>query len=75
MAKKIMSKTTSFLWGLLSSLIGGVIVLILLYFLYLKKQKIQVLWMLLGFFALTIVLFAIFGSLLFLGVWQLLGAA
>ena len=65
MTKKQMSKTTSFGWGLLLSFIGGILVFILLYFLYLKKQRVNLAYYVFGFLFTTIVLFVIFGTFLF----------
>lgn len=67
-----MSKLHSFGWGILSSLVGGVIVLALLYFLYLKKHKVQVTYLLLGFFAVTLILFIVAGGIIFFGYWGLM---
>lgn len=70
-----MNKWHSFGWGLLCSLAGGLLVAILLYFLYFKKKKVNLPYFLLGFFAVMLVLVSVFGSVIIFGVWSgLLGA-
>ncbi|NVM21657.1 MAG: hypothetical protein HWN68_07750 [Desulfobacterales bacterium] len=66
-----MNKWHSFGWGLLCNLAGGLFVAILVYLLYLKKRKVNLLYFFLGFFSILIVLFAIGGTVVIFGVWGL----
>jgi|WetSurMetagenome_2_1015567.scaffolds.fasta_scaffold1566235_1 hypothetical protein len=67
-----MKKLQSLLWGILPSLIGGVlgiIALILLYFLYLKKKGINLGYYVLGYFVILIVMIALLGTAIVTGFW------
>lgn len=66
-----MSKAKSFGWGLVSSF-GGLVVALLLYFLYLKKKKVNPTYFWIGFFSITIALFTLLGSVVLLGIFGIL---
>lgn len=62
-----MNNQTSFLWGVLSSFLGGFIVAILLYVLAVKPQKGSPLWFTAGFFFVVFLLFAVLGTVSLFG--------
>lgn len=65
-----MKKWESFGWGLLCSFAGGILVAILLYFLYLKKKKVNVSYFVLGFFSVLIAIFILYGTIWYFGFWS-----
>jgi len=63
-----MNKTNSFLWGLLCNLIGGFLVAILVYWLFLKEKRVDTPSFILGFFAFLIATFLLIGSIQIWGI-------
>lgn len=62
-----MSKTKSFLWGLLANAVGGILVMVLFYFLLLKKDGVRLNYYLLGCFIIQVVALVLLGGLLAFG--------